>query len=430
MAERAERWSRGYRITSTRDIAWDLVRDAAAEVWAHRTRSALTLSGIVFGCASVVAMSSLTVWLKTTAFEEIGRMGMGRAFSIFVGSNRWESHRAIDRKLKGLTPGDLDAVRRLPGVEHVNGSARGGYLVVAGPRGHREIEMRGLDAGVIERYQWPVVRGRSLVPLDVATEAPVVMVGSVILKDLFGGMNPVGRTLTIEGARLTVVGVFAPVALNLVPADMSRVARSVVVPYTWVQRHYHYPSDDGIEVSVAADADFTVTMQSVRSTLLVRHGSADFQVFDHTAETNELLTMVAKLLSGWNVVVYAISGVTLLVGGIGLLGVLLISVRERVREIGIRKALGAGEQDILALFLAESVALALGGAAVGIAAGSGLIVVAQLIAGRFGLQFSIPVNVPGVVVSVVFAGLVGLGFGWYPARRASRLNPVEAIARV
>jgi putative ABC transport system permease protein len=338
MAERAERWSRGYRITSTRDIAWDLVRDAAAEVWAHRTRSVLTLSGIVFGCASVVAMSSLTVWLKTTAFEEIGRTGRGRAFSVLAGSDRWESPRAIDRKRKGLTPGDLDAVRRLPGVERVNGSAGARLLVVAGPRGRRVIAVRGLDAGVIERYHWPVVRGRSLVPLDVVTEATVALVGSERLKDLFGGMNPVGRTLTIEGARFTVVGVFAPVALSLVPADMSFVARSVVVPFTWLQRHY--PIIAGgvarIEVSVATDADFAVTMQSVRSTLLVRHGSADFWVYDSFAQTNETLTMAAKLLGGWNVVVYAISAVTLLVGGIGLLGVLLISeigrasCRERV----------------------------------------------------------------------------------------------------
>jgi putative ABC transport system permease protein len=127
---------------------------------------------------------------------------------------------------------------------------------------------------------------------------------------------------------------------------------------------------------------------------------------------------------------FAIGGITLFVGGIGLFSVLLISVRERVREIGVRKALGADEGDILRLFLSESLTLAALGAGIGVAAGMGLLVVTELIVARFGRAYTIPVNVPAVIIAVTFALLAGIVFGWYPARRASRLDPIEAISTI
>jgi ABC-type antimicrobial peptide transport system permease subunit len=130
------------------------------------------------------------------------------------------------------------------------------------------------------------------------------------------------------------------------------------------------------------------------------------------------------------VVMYAIGGVTLLVGGIGLFSVLLISVRERVREIGIRKALGADDQDILSLFLAESLSLAGLGALVGVAGGTGLILLTEMIGARFGRALEIQVNVPSVLLAVGFSLLAGLVFGWYPARRAAQLDPIEAISEL
>jgi putative ABC transport system permease protein len=137
--------------------------------------------------------------------------------------------------------------------------------------------------------------------------------------------------------------------------------------------------------------------------------------------------MADGILIGWNGVLFTIAGVTLVVGGIGLFSVLLIAVRERVREIGIRKALGADDRDIRKLFLAESLTLALLGAAIGIGGGTGLIKVTELIAQQFGRDFVITVNLPGAVMAVLFAFVVGVVFGWYPASRAARLDPIEAI---
>jgi ABC-type antimicrobial peptide transport system permease subunit len=159
-----------------------------------------------------------------------------------------------------------------------------------------------------------------------------------------------------------------------------------------------------------------------------RHGGADdFEINNEAADVMSDLAMADGVLGGWNGVMLAISIVTLLVGGIGLFSVLLISVRERVREIGVRKALGADDAAILQLFLAESLTLATLGALLGVAGGAGRKVVTKLIGARFGKEFVIPISLPGVLTAVAFALVVGLAFGWYPARRAAKLDPIQAM---
>jgi putative ABC transport system permease protein len=160
-----------------------------------------------------------------------------------------------------------------------------------------------------------------------------------------------------------------------------------------------------------------------------RHGGVeDFEVDNEAADILDDFALADKVLGGWNGVMYAIAAVTLIVGGIGLFSVLLISVRERVREIGIRKALGADDSDIRRLFLAESMTLSFLGAVLGVGAGAGLIYVTQIIGRQFGKNFLIPINLPGAFMAIGFALVVGLVFGWYPARRAAKLDPIEAIS--
>jgi putative ABC transport system permease protein len=182
-------------------------------------------------------------------------------------------------------------------------------------------------------------------------------------------------------------------------------------------------------VTVRADADFARVMQAGTALIRQRHGGADdFEISNEAADVMSDLAMADGVLGGWNGVMLAISVVTLLVGGIGLFSVLLISVRERVREIGVRKALGADDGDILQIFLAESLTLAGVGALLGVAGGAGLIVVTKLIGAHFGKSFEIPISLPGVATAIVFALVVGVAFGWYPARRASRLDPIQAMS--
>jgi len=431
MAEPRAPERRPARAAAWLDAAWELARDAFREIGAHRVRSVLTLSGIVFGCASVVAMTSLAAGVKTMAYEELQRMGLPRSFTLADGSDRSDSRRAADVMHPGLKLADLEALRHVPGVGSVYGNVSGQDLIVATSLGQRRLQVRGVDAGFIEQRHWPVIQGRTIVPLDVKERARVAVVGSALLPDLFGTADPIGRTLTIDGVRFTVVGVNAPLPIEFIPADFSWTARRIYIPYTYLTRYQMGEGRVGsATITVAADADFPSTMQAGRAALRQRHGVEDFNVQNDAAEVAENLAMADNVLKGWNGVLFTIAGVTMIVGGIGLFSVLLISVRERVREIGIRKALGADDEEIQRLFLAEALALAASGAVVGILGGAGLIFVTQQIAQQFGRHFTIPVNVPGVVMSIFFAIVVGLLFGWYPARRASRFNPIEAIYEV
>jgi ABC-type antimicrobial peptide transport system permease subunit len=273
------------------------------------------------------------------------------------------------------------------------------------------------------------VRGRDVAPLEVARTARVTVIGEELVEPFFGTEDPLGRDIMIGGLHFRVVGVVAPFELELVPADFSFLARRLYVPYTYVMRYVNGARRvDNVYIEARADADFPTVLRAGTELLKARHrGADDFEVENEAADVAEDLAMADGILLGWNAVLYTIAGVTIIVGGIGLFSVLLIAVRERVREIGIRMALGADDRAIRRLFLAESLTLALLGASVGIAGGVGLIKVTQVIAQQFGKNFVIPVHVPGTILAVAFAVVVGILFGWYPASRAARLDPVEAI---
>lgn len=410
--------------------ALELVGDALREIWAHRLRSLLTLSGIVFGAASLVAMTSLARAMKQMAYADLEATGFPRSFIAFDRGPPSDAATATELRHTGLRLADIAALRTLPGVTRVLGRNFGGEYVVGGPVGQRRVRVDGVDAGYLETRHLGMVSGRSLRPLDVAHRARVVVVGAELVTDLFGQSPPVGRTLTIDGVRFLVVGVVSPIPFQVAPVNFDWAARRIYVPYTYLTRYVHGAGRVDMALVTAADtADFATVLQAGRVLLRQRHqGSEDFEIENEAANVQANLAMADGILAGWNGVMYTIAAVTLLVGGIGLFSVLLISVRERVREIGIRKALGADDGAILQLFLAESLTLAGLGALLGVGGGAGLILVTEIIGRQFGKAFAIGINPPGVVLAIGFSLIVGLLFGWYPARRAARLDPIEAIS--
>ena len=411
---------------------WELVTDALREIGAHKLRSLLTLSGIVFGTASVVSMTSLASAMKTLVYDDLISMGLSRSFIAFDRGPRSDARTATDLRHTGLRLADLDALRALPGVASVHGRNLGQEYVVNGPADRRRIRIDGVDAGYLEMRNYRMTAGRSIRPLDIANRARVAVVGSEMVHDLFGSADPVGQTITIDGVRFLVVGVVAPIEFDIIPADFSWVGRRIYIPYTYLTRYYQGESRvNQALVTAAGSAEFGDVLRRGVTLLRQRHGGTeDFEVQNEAADVLSDLAMADNILGGWNGVMFTIAGVTLVVGGIGLFSVLLISVRERVREIGIRKALGADDAAVLQLFLAESLTLSFLGAVVGIAGGAGLTVITELIGRQFGKPFVIPVNIPGVFLAILFALLVGVLFGWYPARRAARLDPIEAIGGV
>ncbi len=407
----------------------ELFGDAVRQILAHPLRSLLTLSGIVFGAASLVSMTSIAVGMKEMAYRDLESIGFPRSVTVQDEGPRGDATRAIDLRHPGLRIADAEALRSVPGVESVMENIWGSNMVVLGPAGRRVMPIEGIAPGYLGFRNNRVVAGREIGVRDVEQVSRVIVLGEQVVHDLFGNASPVGRSITVGGVRFTVIGVVAPQLFEMAPINFDWISRRAYVPWTYAQRYYREPARiDQALVTAVPGEDVGAVIRRVDVLMRQRHlGAVDYTLDNEAADVRSDLAMADSILGGWNGVMYAISIVTILVGGIGLFSVLLISVRERVREIGIMKALGADDGHIRRLFLAESLTLALTGAVVGIGAGAGLIVLTKWIGAQFGKQFAIPLHWPGAAFALAFALAVGLLFGWYPARRAARLDPIEAI---
>ncbi len=392
---------------------------ALKALWRNKMRALLTALGVIIGVAAVIAMVAIGEGAQQRIAKELESMG-SQNLSIRSGTVTRGGVRTGAGTTTTLTFADAEALRDVPGIVAVAPSVRTSAQVrYRGANWGTAIE--GITPEALTVRNWPLADGEVFTTRDVALATPVCLVGQSVARELFGLSRPVGEMLVFKGIACRVSGVLVAKGATAWGSDQDDI---IFAPLTTVQRkllgitYIH-----GIEVQTSGRNAAFAVVEEIKKLLRQRHRlredqEDDFRVYNRaelaqSAETN------AKVFS-W--LLGSIASVSLLVGGIGIMNIMLVSVTERTREIGIRMALGARRRDILWQFLLESLILSAAGGVVGVLAGTGG---AELLT-KFS-DFSVVVTFWSILLAFGASAAVGVFFGLHPARKASRLRPIQAL---
>ncbi len=403
-----------------------MLRSALSEIRQHKLRSALTLLGIILGTASITFMTSLLDGVVGEVWEGISDLGYDGVMYVVNKEARDLREQAIFARSKGLQPSDAELLM-----------ARGETVDAVAPvMIHEEIVRRGDVERTVRvtgaTASYSTVRGRSMESgrwindFDEATFARVAVLGYRLRQRLFGTEDAIGKPVHVGSRAFRVIGVVERLGSEFVnDRDFIDEMEGIYLPLTTLRKFYAGEETPLAFVAVKTN-DFEklqdLKAEAVTSLTIAHRGAKDFEVQNIAEEMLRVRKDVQTVLTNWRVVLGSIAGISLLVGGIGLLSVMLISIGERLYEIGLRKAIGATDLAIFVQFLSESVVLSLLGALVG----AGLAIGVQKWLGRY-FAAGLPVNLGGLAGAIGVAVLLGLAFGIYPALKASRMEPVEAL---
>jgi putative ABC transport system permease protein len=399
------------------------LRIALRALMVNKMRSALTMLGIIIGVGAVIAMIAVGSGAKKRIAEQIASMGSNMLI-ILSGSSTSGGLRFGAGTVPTLTADDAKAIlNEIPAVKYVSPILGGIAQVVFGNQNWSTI-VNGATPEVLEIRDWPLSSGRSFTQQDVDGATKVCLLGQTVVDNLFGGIDPIGQVVRIKKVPFTVIGVLAPKGQSTWGQDQDD---TIFIPLTTAQKRLFGMQFPGMVRIITVQAREPEVMKEVENQinelLRQRHRiqpgqDNDFSVRNLTEimSTAEQSARVMSLLLG------AIASISLIVGGIGIMNIMLVSVTERTREIGIRIAVGAKGRDILLQFLIESLVLSLIGGTVGIGIG----VVGTLILSSF-TQWPTLFSIQAILLAFLFSGSVGVFFGFYPARKASMLNPIEAL---
>jgi len=383
-------------------------------------RSVLTALGIIIGVGAVIAMVGIGNGAKAQVEAQIASLGQN-VILIFSGSTTASGIRTGWGGAGTLKIEDAEAIRReIPGVVAVSEEVRSITQVAAGNQ-NWSTQVLGESAEYFDIRQWPLADGAPFTPQDVRSANKVCVVGRTTATQIYGNENPVGQLLRIKNVPFVITGVLTPKGLSPQGVDQDDI---VIMPYTSaMKRVVGGTTLRGMNVQIGDATEMSAAQQQIIALLRQRHNIRPGRDDDFTVRTQQEIAETATATSRvMTLLLGAIAGVSLVVGGIGIMNIMLVSVTERTREIGVRMAVGAHGSDILTQFLIEAVTLSSVGGVIGIICGIGASKVLSAYA-----HWPTLISVSSIAIAFLFAAAVGIFFGFYPARKAAALDPIEAL---
>lgn len=403
------------------DSFYSIFKISLKAIFANKMRAALTSLGIVIGVSAVITMLAVGAGAQKSVSESVSRFGTNILFL----RQPWILDDSISSP-KDVTMDDVIAIRKLPGV-----AAAAPYISTSFTVKYRNtsdsFDTLATDTDIFNTYDWPLESGRQFTEKEVTEYAQVMVMGAEAAKTIFNDVDPLGKTVVLGGIPFTVVGVVKKTGQSGFGFDMDE---GVLIPYTTgkvkMDAGWKSSSRRALDRVVIKVADFNTienTKVDIQNTVRNTHrihplAKDDFQLDDFASFIEQAKTM-SKTMS---LLLGAIGAVSLIVGGIGVMNIMLVSVTERTREIGIRMAIGATSWDIRLQFLVESVTLSCIGGLIGILLG---VVITLLVSANSSIPAQLSLS--AVLLSVGFSAATGVFFGFYPAYKASKLTPIDAL---
>ena len=392
---------------------------AWASLIANKLRSLLTMLGIIIGVAAVIALVSIGNGVKQDIEDSISSLG-SNLLVVLPGAPRTPGARSSQGSMKSLKISDYEAIAKLEGVKAASPMTNGSYVVIYQNK-NWTTSVAGVNSNFQDVNNWTMTSGRFFSDKNAQNRERVAVVGQTVVKNLFADEDPVGKEIRVKNIPFRVIGVLKSKGNGTMGNDQDD---TVLIPYTtsmervegidYLRRVYVVAKDDGGIDRLQAD---------IENLLRVRHNIKDTNLDDFNIQNmKSIMETVAQTTGTFTLFLGAVAAISLVVGGIGIMNIMLVSVTERTREIGVRKALGATYSVIVTQFLIEAVVISLMGGFIGIAFGIGASKVIGMVSGM-----STIVSVPTIIMSFAFSMAIGLIFGIYPARKAAKLNPIDAL---
>ena len=407
---------------------WVTFRIALRALAKNKMRAALTVLGVVIGIAAVTTMVSIGQSASELVQEQFQALGTN-VIVVFPKSQR--RHGVRQGTSVKLNAGDSEAIaEECQAVLAASPIVGTGGQVIHENENWSPKEMLGVGADFLTVRNWRMKYGGFFTEREVQSADKVCVIGHTLVAKLFQTMNPLGERVRIRNIPFRIVGILEEKGANIVGDDQDDV---VLMPYTTVQKRLqgsYFKNVHAIMASAVSPSRMAEAEHEMNQLLLERHQvlpgePADFQVQNMTEVANVLGTITGALTA----MLASIAGISLLVGGVGIMNIMLVSVTERTREIGIRMAVGARGRDILRQFLVESIVLSCVGGVIGLGLGTAASVGATTLINSVtsGTEWPVVISIPAAIVAILFSAGVGIFFGYYPALKASRLDPIDAL---